>query len=360
MITLVDRLRSAELEVQRLDISSLQDSLDKFVETISQTNLPDLVRLAHRQNPRTDGFFADFQAPFREDDPGLLLDGQDELGAALASGSLSQLFDSQSGESVTHAAAMLIRSATFLGWKAKAPELPSEAASHLQSLGAKKRIRQRIQPIALAHGSLDESLNGVSEAIAAGEMNTHLPEALTSLRDGARGLKDTVAKAVEVLNANQAKANEELDVCWWVMSGHSSTLQEPLSKCPKPAVPLIAGIELAKLIQFLPGPPAAQAFLATAMRPARLKATGTRLADAIGALPDEVSLELPDPLSAYPEFSPVAFALRRWRECGDDTWTSAFKVLTGLDAAATVKPPMLAAQAYNEALLAKAIGELDG
>lgn len=363
MTNLADRLRSAEIEVERLNFEAIQGSLDKYVGTISLAALPDLVRLAHRESPRDSNFFASFQTPFREDDPTLLLDGEDELGSALASASLSKLLESKAEDALSHAAAMLVGSAAFLGWNAKAPHLPSEAASHLQTLGARKRQRYRMPPVALAHKGFDEALKGIEAAIAAGQppqMNEHLPAALTSLRDAARGFKDTAAKATAVLNANQARVDEELDVYWWVSSGHSHTLGEPLSKAPKSAVPLLAGVELAGLVKFLPGPPAASAYLATALRPAKLKATGTPLKEAIAALPDSVSIELPDALSAHAEFSPLAFAVTRQREAGNDTWTSAFSAKIGLDPAKSIRPLELAAQAYSETLLARVIGELDG
>ena len=362
MNNLADRLRSAEIEVERLDPDTIQGSLNNFVGTISLAILPDLVRLAHREDPRDAAFFDSFQTPFREDDSALLLDGDDELGAALASASLSELFQSRSGESLTHAAGMLIGSAAFLGWTAKVPGLPGEAASHLQSLGEKKRTRGTMHAVTLSHKGLEDALKAIDAAIDSGqlpEMKQPLPAALIALRDAARGLKDSAAKAANALNANQATLYEELDVYWWVSSGHSHTLEEPLSKAPKAAVPLIAGIELAELVKFLPGPPGANAYLATALRPAKPKATGVPLIEAVTALPDSFSIELPDALGANPEFSPLAFALARQRETGDDTWTSAFSSRVGVNPTKTVKPLALATQAYSEALLARVIGELD-
>lgn len=83
MTGLADWLRSAELEVARLNFEAIQSGISAYVGVAPIASLPDLIRLACRKKPRGADFLDQFRAPFREQDPTLLLEGEDELASTL-------------------------------------------------------------------------------------------------------------------------------------------------------------------------------------------------------------------------------------------------------------------------------------
>ena len=362
MTTLADRLRSAEIEVAQLNFEAIESAIERSVEGTSMAGLPDLVRLAHRKTPRNDSFLTAFQAPFHGADSTLLLDGEDELGAALACAVLTELFQGKCDDNLTHGAAMLIKSASFLQWQPKVPDLPDAAETHLQSAGDEIRKRTRVPEIRVEFRKFDEAIKIITTACeqnSAPGMKDQLPQTLTSLRDSLRALCAGANNAIAAVDKNQDRSDEELDIFWWVASGHSQLLEAPLSKAPKAAIPLVAGIELADLVAFVPGPPAAAAFLSTVLRGARVEASRPSLKDAVTALPDTVPLEVPATLHSNPEFCPLAFAVTRHREAGDASWTSAFSKQTELDLSEALEPLSLSVQAYNERVLGSRFGMTD-
>ena len=363
MTTIAEGLRSAEIEVARLNFEAVQSAITASIAGASIASVPDLVRLAHRKTPRSESFLASFQAPFYEADSTLLLDGEDELGAALSCLVLTELFQAKSKDRVTHAVAMLISAASFLQWQPKVPDLANAAAAHLQSAGHDVRHRRPVPTIGRAFRGFNDAIKAIEAACEGNSvagMKEPLPAALRSLHEGAQILRTAANTAVIAVDKNQGRTDEELDIYWWVASGNSHLLKAPLSEAPKAAVPLIAGIELGDLVAFVPGPPAAEAYLATILRAAKLEATGAPLEDAVMDLPDVISLEVPSALRSHPEFCPLAFAVTRHREAGDASWKSAFASQIALDPSKALKPVSLSVQAYNERFLSRLVGDDNG
>ena len=146
---------------------------------------------------------------------------------------------------------------------------------------------------------------------------------------------------------------------WWYVGGWSKALDRPFLDLALPVAAVMAGIDLASMVQNVPGPVAARALLHKLIWTGRRgKPTTIMVKDAIDAIPGDVlqQLEFSDVLNRIPDICPLLTALQKAAEIGKGTaWHQAFRKATSLSGDIAFTPLDLSMQVYREAMLVSCI-----
>lgn len=148
--------------------------------------------------------------------------------------------------------------------------------------------------------------------------------------------------------------DEELDMLWWLIGGHSFDAGADFAQVAVKQRPLMMSYELASLTKVLPGPPAIGALLT---RTGVLEAPQLSIPEAVRATPAAWLQRIADSVNASavsPYVNPILFAIVRAHEAGcTDDWIGPWSTVTGISRDTPLEPLKLALAAYREFLLVK-------
>ncbi len=160
---------------------------------------------------------------------------------------------------------------------------------------------------------------------------------------------------VSPMAAQVRDLREEVSMLWWYIGGWSQMLEKPFAEMEIGVAAIMAGLDLANLVEGDTGPVAAPAILhrmivANRSKPPKKLALHV-VVDAI--TPDMFShLNLPENVPKVSDLCPILCALTKAKEIGNGSgWHAAFKKSTGLDATIELSPLNIAIQVYRESLL---------
>jgi len=151
---------------------------------------------------------------------------------------------------------------------------------------------------------------------------------------------------------------EESNMLWWLFAEHSRDENRRWEELPFPASLLKIGKELANLVEILPGPPSAMAFLDRICRQAKSK-----LPDSVGIKSSVNGLEsdwkkafceksfVQETAHLTPITNGIQFSLLA---SGDGNWAPVFLGATKIDPESALPPQKLCLQIYLEVLLTRA------
>jgi hypothetical protein len=168
---------------------------------------------------------------------------------------------------------------------------------------------------------------------------------------------EEIETAFNALKKAQAVLREESNIVWWLFGEYSRDLKKPMNKIGAAPACLHIAKELADLTEDVPGPLSTLAFLDRMLRAGRPKlAKEVTLINAVNQSDRAWREEWGKSAPGLNDLSPIRFAVTKSLETdGRDQWIPAFEKATGLVASQPVSPLLLARQAYDEGLLAKAI-----
>lgn len=176
-------------------------------------------------------------------------------------------------------------------------------------------------------------------------------EALTSA-------KNTSAQTTAALTALSTQAKfqrEETQMLWWLLGGHSRSLERGFGHFGQQQAALIGAADLGALTTASRlGPVAAPAMLERVIAMAR-RPKGVAPRDLASAV-DGFSADELDRLPVLPEavparIAPVTAAIVLARGMGAGAWHARFRERTGIDPATPIEPLRMAEQLYREHLL---------
>ena len=148
--------------------------------------------------------------------------------------------------------------------------------------------------------------------------------------------------------------DEELDMLWWLLGGHSFDAGADFAQVPVEQRPLVMSCALASLTKVLPGPPAIEALLT---RAGVLEAPQLSIPAAVQAMPAAWLQRIAESVSTsadLPYVNPILFAIVRSHEAGGtDDWIGPWSTVTGISRDAPLEPLKLALAAYREFLFVK-------
>ena len=247
-------------------------------------------------------------------------------------------------------AALAVTTASFRDLRE--PQLPMQlatlAARALAALTAKHHARPDIASFKVAAPEIDYD----SEAeVAEGEAELTTKEQLNALRDAANEALATIANRQNEVTQAMARrtqlGEEELQMLWWLVGGHSVTQDRPFAKIAAAAQPLILANELGEMTNASPGPATIRALLAKA----GVGSKGVSVRDAANAVDLDWARRVSSSSTVSPLTTPLHFALEKRAEVGDDTaWQAGWAALTGLAMDLSMPADQLAELFYREHL----------
>lgn len=177
--------------------------------------------------------------------------------------------------------------------------------------------------------------------------------------EATKALATQTLSVLPVLVEQVQNLREEVSMLWWYVGGWSRVLDKPFAELDVGVAALMAGTDMAHLVQGDSGPAAAQAILYRLINVSRPDMSGElSLEAAVDALPEGtyLRLEIPESIARVSDLCPVLCALMKSDEIGrGDTWHGAFRKASGLDATTRFTPLELAMQIYREFLLVEQV-----
>lgn len=350
-----DWYQSAEITPSSDLLSKRWEGIDKFVSTANAAALLDAIRLFYGLRSKDPQFLARFQEAFKLADVSFPMRGNDhELKILAGSSAVAAL--SKEKIPLANVAALAMVCGDYRGRRRgeRPADLVGRARRYLLERSA--GLRKASETVAVAvpklpsikHQEGSPDLNATSQGLAAlaGAMKTFV---------------DSTTKVLQQLHERVVLQGEESDILWWVFAGYSRDLERPISDLHPAAACLIAAKELADLTAILPGPASAPAILdrvlhgAVGSRPKKVVTLSKAIQEApVAWLKGWASGD--ELISAHGDLCPTLLAAQRSLETpGSDAWVVAVEQITGVSVREKLSAVSLAAQAYDEHRLVRAI-----
>lgn len=267
----------------------------------------------------------------------------------LAAAALVRLFETSAD------AALTVTTASFGG--IRNPELPMAlatlAAHALIDLTARHHKRSDIESLQIEAPQIDYD----SEAeVTDGKAELTTEEKLNELRNAVAAALGTFASRQNAITQALVRrthlSEEELQMLWWLVGGHSLTQARPFAEVPAVAQPFMLANELGEMTTASPGPATIRAILAKA----GVGSESIAVRDAVNAVDLDWAKRVSSPPAISPLTTPLHFALEKRAEVGDDTaWQAGWAALTGLEGDVGLPAVQLAELFYREHLFLRVL-----
>lgn len=345
-----DRYAEAGIAPTAQTIASRQAAAERIVADATAARIL-LLAEVYYESPGLDLTW--LRDEFAKEDPTFSLINNERETRVLAAAMLGALI------AIEHSVAILAvitgsvsghRSPVQAGWLLRDAE---EALGRIAVADRKPRqVQTRVGPTTTA--KLGEEVAGLAQNDWAGLL-TVLGKIRTESTASARTTSAQVTAALEGLSHQIALQREESQILWWLVGGHSRSLERTFAAFAPAQAAIVGAIDLGSLTSVTElGPVAAPAILervvALAKRPKG--ATPRNLAIAVdGLLRDDLKRLPAIPNALSPRLAPVSASLALAKLVGAGAWHQRFLEETGLDAAIDFEPVALATQLYRENLL---------
>ena len=247
-------------------------------------------------------------------------------------------------------AALAVTTASFRGLRE--PTLPMQLATlagrALANLTAQHHARPNIASLKIEAPEIDYD----SEAeVAEGETARTPEEELNALRDATNEALETIVNrqnaVMQALVRRTLLGEEELQMLWWLVGGHSATQDRPFAKIAVAAQPFILANELGGMTNVSPGPATIRALLAKA----GVGNKAVLVRDAVNAVDLDWAKSASSSSAVSSLTTPLHFALEKRAEVENDTaWQAGWAALTGLSMDLSLPADQLAELFYREHL----------
>lgn len=208
-------------------------------------------------------------------------------------------------------------------------------------------------------GKAVTALEAIVEAQDWGKFSDVMKGTSAEALEATKTLANQVFSVVQPLAAQVRDLREEVSMLWWYIGGWSRTLEKPFAELDVATAALMAGLDLAQLVDGDCGPSAAPAILHRLVIGSRAEIVEKlTLNEAVDSLPIGTlsSMGVPSGISKIGDICVVYSALTKADEIGSGgAWHASFKRATGVDATISFSPLQLAIQMYRESLLAAQI-----
>ncbi len=327
--------------------------VESLLGTVDKPLALDLARLALALPSREEAVFTRFTAAFQEQDESFrVLDNSNEH-AVLAATTIDAAVERGGQIGLFSALASVCVFARGQRTSESAPWLLERVESSLRSWSASLREARQSGPLQLAQVKASVDPKQMQELVA---QNKH-PEVAEKLANGIIQLSDVcnkwcsgIQESMALLHKRLWLLEEESDMLWWLVAGHSRELGVSFKTLGQHQAALVIGRELADLTRELPGPLAAPALIRHAVNLAKREKTES-LQGSVDAVERGWRQSCVDGfnLAACPEFCPLHFAIAKSIE--SSAWAESYKHHTGLSADNELAAFDLGLQLYRERLL---------
>jgi hypothetical protein len=349
-----DWYREVSIDPKADELTKRWQGIESFSQDSDAADLVELARLFHGLPLRDVKFDDKFRGALKGADDAFAMQGNLPELRVLAGATLVRHFEYEGLWMAAAALCIVCPSAHGL----RQPPAVGILNHARQALLQRSSMLRRKKAASIPNLDVSAPLQEVKTAL----QNNQLPNLAGPLNTLLQGLATAVGQLntwAQRASEEQELRQEESDVLWWLIGGHSRDLSVPFSSLKSPSGCLVAGKELADLARSLPGPYAAEAFLDSVLGQAhpQLK-SAVSLADAISACPAEWrrALVMAEGLEDVLDLCPAHFAVQKFIESdGKRGWQTPFQNAWGFKATDKLSPLDLAVQTYQERLLARAL-----
>ncbi|WP_122425542.1 GTPase-associated system all-helical protein GASH [Pseudomonas viridiflava] len=247
-------------------------------------------------------------------------------------------------------AAIAVLNASFEG--ARTPDLPMDLVARAQkALAELSRTKHKRPPAEDFEVKLAAVKFEVSQEALAEMSPTLWQSELNKLRGASQDALGEIVKRSNVVTNSLLRqvrlGEEELQMLWWLIGGHSGTLGTPFTDIDDSVRPFILGSELGALTNISPGPASVRSLLTRA----GITSTSIKVSEAVNAADADWISEITECARISPVTTPLHFALEKRVEMGlDDAWVKMWATMTGLPSEASMPGAKLAELFYREYL----------
>jgi len=353
-IVFADRYAAEGLAPSAEDIAAREAPFARIVEEITDAHILDLVSLYYGA---TDLDLVWFREEFAKEDTRFSLVNNERETRLLAATILEELIGQEVHLSILGVVAGSVGGHRVPAQSKNLITVALEAMGR-QSVDERKPAKAEVKIVSVPTPKLSEEL----AAVPANDWPALITmlgrirnEALTSTKTTA----GQATAALTELNRQIALQREESQMLWWIVGGHSRTLERSFGAFGINQAALVGAVDLGDLTSVTRlGPVAALALLERVIGLAK-RSKGTTPNDLATTI-DGLSREDLQRLNIFPEdtparLAPIMTAIELARTIGHGAWHGRFFELTGLQATLKFEPTELAVQLYREHLLGQLI-----
>ena len=184
-------------------------------------------------------------------------------------------------------------------------------------------------------------------SMAAPQWKSELDRLRDAAQTAARVIVDGQNRVAKQLVRQISLGEEELQMLWWLIGGHSSVADAPFTEVDNALRPLAFGKELGELTAVSPGPASVRALLSRA----GVSGEALRVSDAVNACDLDWIRDVTKSTRVSPITTPLHFALeKRVEVSSDEAWLPVWAAMTGLPAEVSMSAVELAELFYREHL----------
>lgn len=345
-VEFIDWYKTAVLDPKAETLEARWKVVDKFAAKADGGELLALVRLFLGLPIANKAPIDKFTDALRKADPTLPSGGIDVELRVLAGAVCAAGFDSNEqdwGKSELTALAV-----TAGGYRRRRKNLILPRIFELCEETLKKRSANRFDD-ANDDGDLAAAADELRKVCAGANTGQHFEKPMSSFLERLTG-------RLKSAHDRQRLLQEETNVLWWLFGAHSDDLNVAFSEVDPIGLPLVAGKELAALVEVRPGPIAFPGLLSRVLNGA--KRSKSCIADAVNATPKEWRKALKETTpDAMLDLCPIRLAMVRSLEVNDaKSWIKPTEGASGIPLTGKIEPLELAIQSFHEALLLEYAG----
>lgn len=312
-----ERLRAGGIVWSQTVLEAWASAIQKFVqEGLSGAQLPDLARLAFQRSPTETETARALRAACNDATDEQEVHANDEfLLALLGCLALIQAFDGLSSRRQSVQAALLVRAASFNHWEPAHPDVFHEARRAIRREAVRSFASVAPPRVAGQTAATRQKL----DALATADWGVYR-QAIVDLSNEIQRLRNAMTRLATYVVESQQPLREQMELLWWTTSGYSLTAGRMISQLPADAAPCVAARDMARIAPRAPGPIAADALLAGALRHIRgAESPFTTVTIAARATRDiGAADEFPEVKDFLADFLPVLSAIKETNSELDD------------------------------------------
>jgi len=356
-----DWYREANLNPTQELLKQRVKGINKVVSTTKTDQVLELVRLLFSLPLLGESFHKTFCHAFRSADPTFPLRNNERELSVLAGAAIAEII--QKSNETANVAALATICASFLPYRSEPPieDILSTAEEYLSVKSAEIRRDIGLPFSKVQDLKVKDVLNKLKTNFDANndlppaQLTGPLIDALFQITDAVERVIKSAHETTNSMSKTLELFSEETNILWWVFSEFSHELDKRMVDVDFSAACLIAGKELADLVQRVPGPVAANAFLDKMILSGRSDIPETiQLKDAINKSPTRwrENWVKKDAINLAQSICPIHYAAKTsLLTDGPNKWWPAYKKVTKIAVSHKIKPLDLALQVYRENLL---------
>lgn len=333
-------------------------SAASYGEGLTAGDVPGLVRIARALLTDDAPAVVALRDHMRDDDPAFRArDNRQELAIIAAAALVTCYVEGSSNSSA--AAALLISAGVYVNGPPVVTSLVSE--SHRYIADTALTVRRPIRPTpATLPKAVGEALAQLSSGSVTSveELRPGFADLGSALEQFGTNLRNATNRVSQYVKAMNDVVSEQSDLLWWLFGDEILNSSTRYANLKRPAVPLVAGVDVGRLSRFAVPPRSASEFASHKLHALGVDSDATTtLEEAVDALPSdwlESTVEETSGIEEVQDLVPLHACLL-WRARAAEGWPSAVRKQTAFDPAIEIGALELALATMSESSALQAL-----